>query len=156
MRCALIAGRGSLPAAVAAELEAPLICSLRGNLPEGLVPEIVFRVEQLGSFLEQLKAASVSEVCFCGAVSRPEVDFAALDAATLPLVPVLQRALQPGDDGALRAIIAVFEHAGFTVRSAQALAPALLPPARRRPFPVSRALRRSAGCGRSWFGWRRQ
>jgi len=57
-----------------------------------------------------------------------QADLAAMDAATLPLVPILQRALQPGDDAALRAIIAVFEEAGLTVRAAHDIAPGLLPP----------------------------
>jgi len=125
---ALIAGRGRLPAAVAAEMDRPLICSLRGNDPDGLEPEITFRLEHLGTLLQTLSARGVTEVCFCGAVRRPEVDLAAIDAATLPLVPILQRALQPGDDAALRAIIAVFEEAGLTVRAAHDIAPGLLPP----------------------------
>ncbi|TNF60027.1 MAG: DUF1009 domain-containing protein, partial [Rhodobacteraceae bacterium] len=126
---ALIAGRGALPAAVAGALDRPpLVCTLAGNAPDGLEPDITFRLETLGTLVADLVAREVTQVCFCGAVSRPAVDLALIDAATLPLVPVLQRALQPGDDGALRAIMGVFEDAGLQVVAAHRIAPDLLPP----------------------------
>lgn len=128
MAQAIICGRGELPGLVAAELEDPFVCALTGNLPDGLEPQMVFRLEHLGTVIETLKSRGISDVCFCGAVSRPEIDIAQIDAATMPLVPMLQRAVQPGDDGALRAIIAVFEHAGFDVKGAHQIAPGLLPP----------------------------
>ncbi len=127
---ALIAGRGALPAAVAAaQGTRPLVCVLQDNPPEGLAPDITFRLEHLGSLIADLRMRGVTRVCFCGAVSRPQIDLAQIDAATLPLVPVLQRALAPGDDGALRAVIGAFEAAGFTVIGAHEAAPSLLPPA---------------------------
>lgn len=64
-----------------------------------------------------------------GAIRRPKIDPAAIDVATLPLVPVLQRALMAGDDGALRGVISVLEQAGFQVRAAHEIAPDLLPDA---------------------------
>lgn len=129
MTQAIICGTGELPALVAAELTDPFICVLTGNMPDQLDPDLVFRIEHLGTVIDTLKARSISEVCFCGAVSRPQIDIAEIDAATLPLVPHLQRALQPGDDGALRAIIHVFELAGLAIKGAHEIAPALLPPA---------------------------
>ncbi|MGR3759282.1 LpxI family protein [Roseobacteraceae bacterium NS-SX3] len=126
---ALIAGRGALPGEVAARLPGrPLICAMAGSEPEAVEPEITFRLEQLGSFLDRLKAAGVQEICMAGAVSRPVIDPSAIDAATLPLVPVLQGALASGDDGALRAVIGIFEQAGFAVRAAHEAAPDLLMP----------------------------
>lgn len=127
---ALITGSGGLPAALVAALnDKPLICSLRDHMPDGIEPDIVFRLEHLGSLLKTLQDRGVTHTCFCGAVQRPQVDVSEIDADTLPLVPVLQRALQPGDDGALRAIIEVFEQAGFEVQGAHEIAPSLLPPA---------------------------
>ncbi|MFW8634563.1 LpxI family protein [Cribrihabitans pelagius] len=124
---ALIAGEGQLPAEVAARAPGrPLICAMEGSPPDAADPEITFRLEQLGSFLERLKAAEVTEICMAGAVRRPNIDPSAIDAATLPLVPVLQGALAAGDDGALRAIIGIFEQAGFAVRAAHEVAPDLL------------------------------
>lgn len=87
----------------------------------------MFPLEQLGSFIADLKARSVTEVCMAGAVRRPTIDPSRIDAATMPLVPVLQQALMSGDDGALRAVIGIFENSGLTVRAAHEIAPTLLP-----------------------------
>ena len=124
---AVIAGTGALPAEVAARAPGrPLICAMAGSEPDMVDPEVTFRFEQLGTFLERLKAAEVTEICMAGAVRRPNIDPSAIDAATMPLVPVLQGALAAGDDGALRAIIGIFEQAGFAVRAAHEVAPDLL------------------------------
>lgn len=127
---ALICGAGDLPAAVAAAVPEPtLICALRGIAPAGLEPEITFRIETLGSLLAMLKARGVTRVCLCGHIRRPEVDLAALDDATLPLVPRLRDALTLGDDGALRVVLALFHETGFDVLAAHEAAPELLMPA---------------------------
>jgi DUF1009 family protein len=125
---ALICGAGNLPAAVAAALpEPPVVCALSGFAPEGLTPEITFRIETLGSLLAMLKARGVTRVCLCGHIRRPTVDLAALDDATLPLVPRLRDALMQGDDGALRVVLALFQEAGFGILAAHEAAPGLLP-----------------------------
>jgi len=127
---ALIAGRGDLPGAVAAAQSVrPFVCALDPNRPEGLEVDLSFRIEHLGSVLETLKNKGVTEVCFCGAIDRPRIDPTQLDAATMPLVPVLAAALAGGEDSALRAALGVFEQAGFTIRAAHELAPDLIPPA---------------------------
>lgn len=127
---ALICGSGDLPAAVASCCDRPpLVCALQGFAPSGLEPEITFRIETLGRLFAMLTARGVTDVCLCGHIRRPKVDLAALDEATLPLVPRLREALQHGDDGALRVVLALFEEAGFAVRAAHQAAPALLPPA---------------------------
>ncbi len=124
---ALIAGRGALPREIVANLpERPLICAMLGSEPDEVQADLTFRFEQLGSFLAELKNRGVTEICMAGAVSRPSVDPAAIDGATLPLVPILQAALAQGDDGALRAIISVMEDAGFAVRAAHEIAQELL------------------------------
>jgi DUF1009 family protein len=130
MTLALIAGRGLLPAAVArAQAAPPLVCVLEGFDPENLAADLTFRLEHLGSLLADLAARGVTQVCFCGAITRPRIDPSAIDAATLPLVPLMMQAMQAGDDAALRAIIGLFEQRGFTVLAAHALAPDLLAPA---------------------------
>lgn len=124
---ALIAGQGALPAEICKRLtERPLVCAMMGSEPDALDAEITFRLEQFGSFLERLKSAGIAEICLAGAVSRPVIDPSAIDAATLPMVPVLQGALSAGDDGALRAVMQLIEAAGFTVRAAHEVAPDLL------------------------------
>ena len=125
---ALIAGTGALPDEVVRQLETPpLICAMEGFIPDTLTADIVFPLEQLGSFIADLKARGVTEICLAGAVRRPQIDPSRIDAATMPLVPVLQQALMTGDDGALRAVIGIFEQAGLTLRAAHEIAPALLP-----------------------------
>ena len=124
---ALIAGQGALPAEICKRLpQRPLVCAMLGSEPDALDAEITFRLEQFGSFLERLKSAGIKEICLAGAVSRPAIDPSAIDAATLPMVPVLQCALAAGDDGALRAVMQLIEAAGFTVRAAHEVAPDLL------------------------------
>ncbi|MDA7964199.1 UDP-2,3-diacylglucosamine diphosphatase LpxI [Ruegeria sp.] len=126
---ALIAGTGVLPDQVVAALpERPLICAMEGFEPDTLTPDLTFPLEQLGSFIAELKARGVTQLCMAGAVRRPKVDPARIDAATMPLVPILQQAIMSGDDGALRAVIGIFEDAGLTVRAAHEIAPDLLPP----------------------------
>lgn len=122
---ALIAGTGGLPAAILANHRA-YVCAMAGFDPDVPV-DITFRIEHLGSVLAHLKGQGVSEVCFAGAVKRPAIDPRAIDAATKPLVPIIQAAIAAGDDGALRAIIGIFEEAGFVVRAAHELARELLP-----------------------------
>ncbi|EEW25103.1 LpxI family protein [Rhodobacter ferrooxidans] len=127
-RLAIIAGRGLLPAALVAALdEAPLVASLDGFLPEGLEPDLVFRLERLVPLLRHLEDSGVTRVVFAGAVQRPRLDPALFDAATAQMVPRLLGAMQGGDDAALRAVVGVFEEAGFQVLGAADIAPALVP-----------------------------
>lgn len=124
---ALIAGTGALPPALVARLDTPpLVCAMRGFEPS-LPVDIGFRLEHLGSFLAKLKKRGVTRICMAGAVRRPPVDPAEIDAATAPLVPRIQAALTQGDDGALRVFIGIMEEMGFSVVPAHDVAPDLLP-----------------------------
>ena len=130
MSLALICGTGDLPRKVAeAQAEPPFICVLEGFAPEALEADVTFRLETLGSLLVRLGHEGVTEVCFCGAIERPSFDPTKLDEHTAPLVPIMAKALQAGDDGALRAVAGLFEETGFTVRAAHDLAPDLIAPA---------------------------
>ncbi|NDV00613.1 UDP-2,3-diacylglucosamine diphosphatase LpxI domain-containing protein [Pseudoroseicyclus tamaricis] len=124
---ALIAGEGRLPPILHARAGG-LVCALEGVEPD-LPVQLRFRLERLGTFIEELRARGVTTLCMAGAIRRPALDPAALDAATLPLVPRLQEALALGDDGALRLVIELFEEAGISVTGAAELVPELLPPA---------------------------
>lgn len=127
MTLALIAGRGKLPALVAAAQDvAPLVCAYEGAAPEGLTSDLTFRLETLGSLLVQLGEHGVTEVCFAGGLDRPVIDPSKIDAETAPLVPLFQEALQKGDDGALKVVLDIFQMTGFTVRGAHELVPDLL------------------------------
>lgn len=125
---ALIAGAGLLPDHVVASSTQPvLVTCLEGFAPDRLQVDITFRVEKLGSFIADLQARGVTEICMAGAIGRPKLDPAQIDAATLPMVPRMMQALAQGDDGALRVVIALFEEAGFTLRAAHEICPDLLP-----------------------------
>ena len=137
---ALIAGQGKLPAVLLENIGGtsrretgdetlPYIASPEGHLPDSITPDRVFRLEHLGSLIGDLQNLGIREICFAGAVSRPEIDPSKIDASTLPLVPRIASALQKGDDGALRVLLAIFEEAGFKIRPAHEFAEALLPDA---------------------------
>ncbi len=127
MRTAIIAGQGRLPAAVAANLQAPLVASLDGFAPDRLTVDLTFRVERLVPFLRALDRDGVTRVIFAGAATRPRLDPALLDEATAGLLPRLMQAMAAGDDATLRAVIEIFEEFGFTVAGVAEVAPDLLP-----------------------------
>lgn len=127
MSLALIAGRGDLPALVAAAAQTPpLVCGYEGIALSGVTADLTFRLETLGTLLLELGNRGVTEVCFAGGLDRPALDPSKLDAETAPLVPMFMQALQAGDDGALRVVIELFEKTGFTVRAAHEVAPDLI------------------------------
>lgn len=132
MSLAIIAGQGALPGHLWQARPDAVLCEMVGvpiSAPEGA--EILpYRIEHLGSLLEVLKARGISEICCAGAMARPPVDPAAIDAATLPLVPRIMAAIaEGGDDATLRAALALFAEAGFAIRAATQIRPDLLPSA---------------------------
>ena len=84
---ALICGQGALPGLIVRNIShVPLIAAPEQFRPEGLAVDLTFRLETLGTFLNDLKLRGVKQVCFSGAIRRPKVDPAQIDAATQPLV----------------------------------------------------------------------
>lgn len=132
---ALIAGQGQLPQflkqALAARGQSFRLCALEGFPPDGDFDQtpMEFCIEELGSFIQQLTALGVHEVCFAGSIGRPKLDPSRIDAATMPLVPRMMQALQSGDDAALRLVLDLFEEAGLAIKGAHEIAPDLLPKA---------------------------
>lgn len=125
----MIAGRGALPGLLSRRAAPGLVAALEGFPPDGVMADVTFRVERLGSLLADLVAAGATEAVFAGAIRRPELDPALIDEATRPLVPRIMAALGQGDDAALRTVIAFFEEAGIAVRAVDEFLPELLPPA---------------------------
>jgi len=123
---ALIAGAGGLPAAVAARLDRPVICTLAGLEPEGLTPDLTFHFERLAPFLRALGDQGVERVALVGAIARPKLDPALFDRETAQLVPALMAALKGGDDGALRWFIELIESYDLQVAGLTEIAPDLL------------------------------
>ncbi len=128
---ALIAGQGRLPellAETAHQQGRDIVYCAFHDAPAGAVtPDIVFRMETLGTLLRKLRARKVTEVCLVGGIHRPKFDPFKLDLASLRLVPRFLSALGKGDDGALRAVLGLFEENGMTVRGAHEILPSLVP-----------------------------
>ncbi len=126
---AILAGSGALPGLL---LEAGMayVVQFRGvPITRHKAPPIKARFEQLGLLFDALRAKDVTEVCLAGAMARPPLDPVAFDPFTARLMPTLMQAMGQGDDGLLRAIIAVIEAEGFTVRAAHEIRPDLVAPA---------------------------
>lgn len=125
----LIAGRGALPAAVAAALEADdhafVVAALKDSPPDHLrrIPDIEISMDDLGGFFETLQSHGVTTVVMAGAVTRPR-ESSTGDAASARYHAAKGR----GDDGVLRVIISLFEDQGITVRAVDEVLPDLLPP----------------------------
>lgn len=134
-KTAIIAGKGALPAYLAARLQADgtdfVIAEVEGfamDNPAGL-PVERFAIERLALLFDRLHDLGVARVAFAGAVARPRLNPELIDPKTAMLLPAILPALQQGDDATLRAVIGLFEDEGFTVTGADAIAPDLLPDA---------------------------
>ncbi|VDS09400.1 hypothetical protein PARHAE_02602 [Paracoccus haematequi] len=125
-RTAVIAGQGALAPAVIAALDDPLVYALDGFAPDGVDAQ-PFRLERLVPFLDSLLDQGVSRVVFAGAIRRPRLDPELFDSRTAQLVPRIMMAMQSGDDGALRAVLDVFQEHGLTIASVAEVAPGLIP-----------------------------
>ncbi|EKE43609.1 hypothetical protein OCGS_2341 [Oceaniovalibus guishaninsula JLT2003] len=156
MRLALIVGSGSLPAVLARDCAAAghdlRIAALDGQDPCGMAdwPVQRFRLETLGSLIAGLRDWGAEGVCFAGGIVRPPLDMARVDAATAAMLPALAGALVQGDDGALRAVLALFQQAGIPPLAATDLVPDLLPPEGVLAGPApGDAMRRDASRGQA-------
>ena len=128
MSLALILGQGRLPHILAESCPGVPRLSLDGFAPDGLAAEPM-RIETLGSHLADLRARGIDRVCLAGAMRRPAIDPARIDAATAALVPRLAAKMGQGDGALLDEVLALFEEAGLAPVAAQDLVPDLLPPA---------------------------
>lgn len=126
---ALIAGQGRLPRLIAGRLrgagERVSVFSLEGFVPEGVASES-FRIEHLGTLLRQLREAGFDRLCLAGAVRRPRLDPALVDAESAGAVARIAGAFGRGDDALLRVVVQIFEEAGLRVVGAHELLPSLL------------------------------
>lgn len=115
-----------MPGLLAAELPQALFVHFEG-LPVELPALETARLsyERFGEMFAALRDAGVTELVFAGGLARPDLDPANFDAKMRQLAPGFLAAMQGGDDGLLRAVIAAFEAEGFTVRGAHELLPDL-------------------------------
>lgn len=135
MARAIIAGSGALPGLLLAAGPAHVVrlCGVAADPQDA--PEIAARFECLGALFADLRAAGVTHLVFAGALSRPELDPARMDAETMALLPRIAAAIGQGDDTLLREIAAIFEEQGFCVQGARDLRPDLVA----EPGPISGA-----------------
>lgn len=123
---AILAGRGQLPNLL---LDAGIayVVQFKGVVIERhKAPPIRARFEQLGKLFDDLRARDVHEVVLAGAMERPALDPVAFDPFTARHVPMLMQAMGQGDDGLLRAMIALIEGEGFSVVAAHEVRPDLV------------------------------
>ncbi len=132
----IIAGRGALPRHLAeAAARAGRRVTVASFAPLGWqenapsdVHFIPARFEALGALFDALRMRGVGDLFLAGALERPTLDPAAFDSGFRRHAPQLLAAMGGGDDGLLRAVIAMLESEGFRVRGPWELAPDLLPP----------------------------
>jgi DUF1009 family protein len=123
---AILAGAGALPGELLQAGPAYVVHFRGVPITRHKAPPIKARFEQLGRLFDELRAKDVTEVCLAGAMSRPALDPVAFDPFTAKQMPVLMQAMGQGDDALLRAVIAIIEGEGFTVRAAHDIRPDLV------------------------------
>lgn len=132
---ALLAGTGRLPVLIAEALGARghdfVLCEMQGFAPEiaGRASDIVYRIDQMGGLFDALEKRGVTEVCFAGALSRPDLKPDPKTPRDGEILMGLVTAFQGGDDAAITHIIQLFEGQGHVVRAAHDVLPDLLPEA---------------------------
>ena len=136
----LVVGNGTLPKhLVDAREDTPLIAGVDGTTPS--VPiDLTFCLSHIASFIATLKDKGITELCFAGGVTRPNLNPTEVEPESLPFVQRLVTAIQSGDGGALDIVLTIFEEAGFKIKGAQDVAPDLLPPGgvltKTKPGPI--------------------
>ena len=131
-RTALIAGRGRLPLLLADRLAREghdiVLAELEGfeNLSSTHDDVLRFRLERLVLYLDRLQDLGVTQAVFAGSVHRPRLDPALIDPATMQILPRIMAAMQQGDDGTLREVIALMGEWGVRVVGAQDICPDLV------------------------------
>jgi hypothetical protein len=125
-RLAILACTGGLPVALAAAHPDAVIYTLKG-VPSALADRAEeFPIEKIGTLFAAMKDAGVDRMVFAGALTRPALNPAELDAEMMRLGPRLMAALPKGDDALLRFAIDAFEEQGVRVLGAHELLPDLV------------------------------
>lgn len=122
-KLAILAGGGTLPAALAGAYPDAICIAFEGV--DCRMPRIdaTHRFEKFGAFLKDLKARGVTQVVLAGGIARPPLNPAKLDFFMVKLAPRVMAALKSGDDALARLVISVFEENGFGVVGAHELMP---------------------------------
>lgn len=131
---AIIAGGGSIPAAVA---EAALrqgraihVIAIRGAADAQIsgFPHSWIGMGQVGKLLRLLRRHDCRDVVIVGSVRRPDLTKIRIDFGFLRHLPAILRLTAGGDDKVLSGVVKFFESKGYRVRGAHEIAPSLLAP----------------------------
>jgi UDP-2,3-diacylglucosamine hydrolase len=134
-RIGIVAGGGTLPAAVAEAAKLggykPFIVGLSGNAPPDIerFPHVYVHLGQIGRMLRVLHREDCKTIVFVGSLQRPNLFRLKVDAGFFRHLPQLLRLFKGGDDTVLRRVARFFEMQGFGVLAAHEVAPGLLAPA---------------------------
>ncbi len=134
-RVGIIAGGGTLPAAVADACRragySPFVVGLKGNASADIerFPHIYAHLGEVGRMLRTLKKERCDRVVLVGSVRRPNIFKLKIDSGFARHLPQLLRLFKGGDDTVLRRVARFFEERGFEVVASHELAPSLLAPA---------------------------
>lgn len=131
MRLAVIAGRGDLPKSVVAAAresgDLQSVIALEGFAnPSDFENAKSLRIGELGGVFKFLKKNSISHICFCGNVERPDFTSIKPDFIAMLNLPGIVKSAQKGDDTLLRHLMGLFEKEGFEVVSPQEICAPLL------------------------------
>jgi UDP-2,3-diacylglucosamine hydrolase len=134
-RIGIVAGAGSLPAAVAEDAKAaggdPFILGLAGNAAPSIerFPHAYVHIGQAGRFLRILRSEGCTRLVLVGGLRRPDLFRIRIDAGFFWHLPQLLWLLKGGgDDAVLRRVARFFEAQGFEMLAAHEVAPRLLAP----------------------------
>lgn len=134
-RLGIIAGGGDLPGRLAefasSAGRSPYVLGVSGFASNDLVERYggeVVSIGEMGKHIRLLREAECEDVVFAGIVRRPDFSKLKLDMKGAQSLPGIIAAAGKGDDALLRAVIRVFEDAGFNVVGADEICADLLAP----------------------------
>jgi len=131
----IVAGGGTLPAAVARSLEAqgrrPVMFAIKGYCDPTTVAGRAHHwvaLGQIGRLTRLLRSEQCRDVVSVGSLVRPALSELRLDWQTLLLMPSLIRAFRGGDDHLLTSVARIFADNGFKLVGVNEVAPELTVP----------------------------
>lgn len=135
-RLGIVAGAGDLPVRVAEYARAsgrqPFIIGVKGFAEAPLMDRFdgaVVSIGEIGRQITLLRDADCAQVVFAGIVRRPDFSALKLDLKGAQSLPAILAAAAKGDDALLRAVVQVYEGAGFAVVGADEVCADLMAPA---------------------------
>lgn len=131
-KVAIFCGGGQFPLVAARAARAQgfdvFLLGLRGVAEAEIAhfPHVWLGIGQLGQAFREIAARDISDVCFIGALKRPDFSDIRLDWGGIKRIPDIVRLLKGGDDHALKGLIGLFEIEGVRVVGVDFFAPGLL------------------------------